>query len=163
MTLRELAEAIPESYRDSPWHWFGQKGYVYELATDRHGRLFIMGFERMGMRGAQPSFAHLLPGDEHHLMTKATELAQLEQPYRGDIVGFDNPFARWIAAANPHDVLELIKAFEDAYAAMDAATKWAAHQRPEHDTVEAAGEHVAGYDALLDAQVRAGRALGILR
>lgn len=60
-------------------------------------------------------------------------------------------------------LLELIKAFEDAYAAMDAATKWAAHQRPEHDTLEAADEHMAGYDALLDAQVRAGRALGILK
>ena len=81
-------------------------------------------FERMGMNGAQPAFAHRPPGSKYHLMTKATELAQLEAPYRDDITGFDNPFARWIAAANPMAVGEILDAYErDEQTMKDVAAK----------------------------------------
>lgn len=57
---------------------------------------------------------------------------------------------------------DLREAAEDAYRVMDAATKWAAHQRPESDAPSALDEHLRGYDALLAGQVRLGQALGIL-
>lgn len=46
-----------------PWQWFErQKGRPY-LATPDRGQLYVMGFERAGMQGAGPVFAHW-PGIE---------------------------------------------------------------------------------------------------
>lgn len=105
--LRALAEAMPEQFRDCGWNWWGYvKGPTY-LATDHHGRLYIMGFRRQGMNGAQPTFAHWPDGEESSRIVDGQDLAVREVPYRDDITGFDNPFARWIAAASPQAVLAL--------------------------------------------------------
>ncbi len=49
-----------------------------------------------------------------------------------------------------------------AYHAMNAACKWAAGETGGIKTLADADRHVAGYDALLDATVKAGQAAGIL-
>lgn len=81
------------------------------LSTVHHGRLFVMGFERQGMSGAQPQFPVARePRDDgwvSHVMTKADEIAVTEVDYRNDIDYIDNPFATWIAAASPQAVLAL--------------------------------------------------------
>jgi hypothetical protein len=105
--LRTLAEAMPEQFRDCDWRWQGYvKGPLY-LATAEHGRLYIMGFKRQGMDGAQPMFAHTPEGAKYHRMELGSKLAVREVDYRDDITGFDNPFATWMAAASPQAVLAL--------------------------------------------------------
>jgi len=53
-------------------------------------------------------------------------------------------------------------ALDDAYAAMDRACRWAAGETAGVQTVEDAARHMKGYDDLLAATVRAGKALGYL-
>lgn len=50
---RMLAEATP-----GPWGWFGYDGPAgnVHLATQHHGRLFVMTFKRSGMHQAAPVF-----------------------------------------------------------------------------------------------------------
>ncbi len=54
-------------------------------------------------------------------------------------------------------------ALRDAYEAMDAACRWAATETGGIKTTEDADRHIKGYDALLDATVRVGKAAGKLR
>ena len=91
-----------------PWRWMGNQHDIY-LATEHSGRLYVMGFKRMGMQTAQPVFR-----GEHH-MVPAADLVQFEvgdgtargfangrsddSVYRYDIKGIDCPDARLIAAA----------------------------------------------------------------
>jgi hypothetical protein len=88
-----------DEHTPGPWKWFGNLSTqeVY-LATARHGRKFVMQFERWGMRGAQPSF-QVRNGAGDGTMKPCKELAVREVPYRGDIVEIDHPDARLIAAA----------------------------------------------------------------
>ncbi len=54
-------------------------------------------------------------------------------------------------------------ALRDAFDAMDAACRWAATQTGGIKTIKDADRHIKGYDALLEATVRAGKAAGMLR
>ena len=49
-----------------------------------------------------------------------------------------------------------------AFHAMDAACKWAAGETGGIKTIADADRHMAGYDALVDATVKAGQAVGLL-
>lgn len=46
-----------------PWHWFERQAGRPYLATPDRGQLYVLGFERKGMQGAGPLFAHW-PGIE---------------------------------------------------------------------------------------------------
>ena len=98
-----------EKATPGPWGWFGYPNCSFYLATQHSGRRYVMGFERMGMRGAQPTFQ--VKGE----MKKGVDLCRFEvarkvigieaakKPgsgvYRKDIVGFDHPDAEFIAHA----------------------------------------------------------------
>jgi hypothetical protein len=71
------------------------------LTTVDRGRVYVMGFERSGMRGAQPTFQVYGADKEagNGVMTPASKLAVREVPYRDDIVDIDNPDAALIVAA----------------------------------------------------------------
>lgn len=106
-----------------PWAWFGNAGSnsVY-LATEKHGRRFVMDFVRWGSRGAQPRFQ---PGKG--VMVPASELLQFEvgdrdvvgvnaakansSVYRLDVRSIDCADARLIAAAP--ELLEALKAVKE--------------------------------------------------
>lgn len=91
-----------------PWAWFGNQHGIY-LATVNRGRQYVMGFERMGMNGAQPTF------QIDHRMRPASELVTFEvgdqiargfkegkadeSVYRLDVSAIDAPDAYLIAAA----------------------------------------------------------------
>lgn len=105
--LVEMAQAIPLDYR-GPWGWYGSLKYDYYLATHHHGRLYVMGFERLGMRGAQPNFAHQREGEKYRVLRPAKDLAVLEASYRDDVAGIGNDLATWIAAASPNAVLDAV-------------------------------------------------------
>lgn len=72
-------------FTPGPWAWFGTAGGCPEiyLATNHSGRRYVMGFQRWGLNGAQPSFQ-----PEGRGMVKAKDLLQFEV---GDqsIVGLD--------------------------------------------------------------------------
>jgi hypothetical protein len=53
-------------------------------------------------------------------------------------------------------------ALAEAFLAMDAACKWIAGETAGIKTIADADRHIAGYDALLDATVKAGQAAGLL-
>lgn len=115
--LRALAEAVPASYR-GPWRWHGYTSGPISLATVRNGIKWVMRFKRLGMNDAQPMFPESWPGEEGWLddpqshrcgrMTPASERTVQEVSYREDVVDIDSPFARWLAAATPQAVLELL-------------------------------------------------------
>lgn len=93
-----------------PWEWFGNVAHhdVY-LSTKDRGRLYIMCFERWGMRNAKPIFRR----DENGLGDRVEEIACFEVDYRQDFVGLQNPEAELIAHA-PTDLQDLITALEAA-------------------------------------------------
>ena len=94
-----------------PWEWFGNaKTHSIYLATRHSGRRYVMGFQRWGMKGAQPMFQPanrgLVPakdllqfevGDRDVVGVNAA--AANESVYRLDIRGVDCADARLIAAA----------------------------------------------------------------
>lgn len=98
-----------EKATPGPWGWFGYPNSSFYLATQHSGRRYVMGFERMGMRGAQPTFQ--VKGE----MKKGVDLCRFEVArnvvgieaakkqgsgvYRKDIVGFDHPDAEFISHA----------------------------------------------------------------
>jgi hypothetical protein len=95
--LDEL-EQLDLAARAAPWGWFGNAGcHEVHLATPDRGRIYVMGFARWGMRGAQPVFQVKRSGIG--LMEPAAGMLQFEVPYRKDIVGIDHPDARLIPAA----------------------------------------------------------------
>lgn len=98
------------------WGWFGNtKHGGYNLATQQRGRWFILGFQRKGMRGAQPTFA--VRRDGWSVLTKADEIARYEvcrdatsaddpRLYRHDVIGFRSPMADLLAAADAETIAE---------------------------------------------------------
>ena len=108
-----------------PWQWFGNWDFreVY-LATVNYGRRYVLGFRRWGMQGAQPVFRSK-PGDGATLQT-ASEVPVSEvcrsatsrddhRVYRGDLVGFRNADAEFIANARQDvdDLLAMIDAVRE--------------------------------------------------
>lgn len=99
-----------------PWRWWGQNDNHSgpTLVTIGRGISTVMGFARLGMQSAQPTWFHRT-GDELHPpdgrswlgghYVAARDVAVQEVDYRNDIVDMDNPDARWLAAASP-DVVE---------------------------------------------------------
>lgn len=99
-------------FTKGPWGWFGSAGNIPEiyLATKHSGRRYVMGFDRWGLNGAQPSFQPNGCG-----MVKAKDLLQFEvgdqsiigldsarkdaSVYRFQIRGIAAPDAHLIAAA----------------------------------------------------------------
>lgn len=93
-----------------PWGWFGnlKSGSPY-LATIHSGRRLVMQFGRLGLQGAQPRFhvggrmidgtelARFEVGDRNVLGLKAAKAD--DSVYRYDMIGFDHPDARMLAAA----------------------------------------------------------------
>ena len=120
-----------------PWQWFGNWDFreVY-LATVNYGRRYVLGFRRWGMQGAQPVFRSK-PGDGATLQT-ASEVPIFEvcrsatsrddqRVYRGDLVGFRNADAEFIASARQDvdDLLARIDAVEAICARHEeGATRW---------------------------------------
>lgn len=113
-----------------PWGWFGNvdTAHLY-LATRRWGRHFVMGFRRLGMQGAQPEFvtgrrwrrnldgsvdfgavgSGIEPAARLARYAVAPDATKRTDPsvYRGDITGFHNPDAEFIAHAR-QDVADLL-------------------------------------------------------
>lgn len=105
-----MSSLLETKTRPGPWRWFGdtRNRNIY-LATQRRGRIFVMSFERWGMRGATPTF------QVNGCMEPASELARFEvgdrsilgheeakkspSVYRMDIASIDHPDARLIEAA----------------------------------------------------------------
>jgi hypothetical protein len=99
-TMADAQDAIKAEQR-GPWRWHGQRSGPIQLTTVGRGLIYVMGFIRHGMRGAQPTF-QTYPDAEHPdngLMTPAADLAVQEVPYRDDIVDIDHPVAAFIVAA----------------------------------------------------------------
>lgn len=97
---------LPRPKIPGPWRWAGYIGGSIEIRTAHSGQLVVMGAQRAGMQGAQPTFQVIDP--EHAegppskwwgLMHRADELAKREVAYRDDIVSIENPEARLIVAA----------------------------------------------------------------
>lgn len=89
--LAEIAEMDEEAVK-GPWQWFGNTdSHDVYLATVDRGRIFIMGFERWGMRDARPIFQE---HDTHNGMQSFQAHAIYERDYRNDFQGIDLPEAR---------------------------------------------------------------------
>lgn len=92
-------------FTPGPWAWFGNTKHDFYLATTHSGRLYVMGFHRKGMSGAQPWFrgpkGHMVPASQMPIfeVCREAENAEDERVYRHDIVGFRSPDAHLIAAA----------------------------------------------------------------
>jgi hypothetical protein len=92
-------------FTPGPWRWFGNTKHDFYLATEHSGRLYVMSFERKGMRGAQPVFrgprGTLVPASEMPIFEVCREAETADDPrvYRKDIVGFRSPDAHLMAAS----------------------------------------------------------------
>lgn len=117
------------THTPGPWAWHGNAGSnsLY-LATTHSGRRYVMGFNRWGMSGAQPTFQPAGRG-----LVPASDLLQFEvgdrsivgvtaakadtSVYRLDVRGIDCADARLIAAAP-----ELLVALQGLLAKVECGT-----------------------------------------
>jgi len=76
-----------------PWYWRGHRRGPIWLAPNTMRLPTVMGFRRLGLWDAQPTF--VVDG----AFTPASELAVREVPYRDDIIDIDHPDARFLASA----------------------------------------------------------------
>lgn len=121
--LRALARTLIEDYGlKGRWRWDGhadgQRPNLH-LATQQHGRTYVMGFARAGMTEGQPLFP-VRPGDSAwSRMRKAAEIPVFEvcrdatsrddpRVYRTDVVNFRSPAAEWLAEVDAETVLALV-------------------------------------------------------
>lgn len=108
-----------EGHTPGPWAWFGnaRNNEVY-LATTHSGRRYVMGFQRWGMKGAQPMFqpadrglvpaSDLLKFEVGDKSVTGVDAAKADESvYRLDISGIACADARLIAAAP--DLLEALE------------------------------------------------------
>jgi hypothetical protein len=104
-------EFRPGKLPPGPWGWFGNggNGQLY-LATQHSGRVYVMSFDRWGMRSAQPVFR--VTDGKYGRLIDAADLLKFEvgdrgvrginaakadpSVYRYDISGIDHPVARAI-------------------------------------------------------------------
>ncbi|OPG13691.1 hypothetical protein [Microbispora sp. GKU 823] len=145
-----------------PWHWIGDtKHQGPMLATKHSGWIYVMGFKRLGMRGAQPAFPVKGP-DGYLLITPCREIedravaakdvAVPRAPYDPDTVrGIDNPVAKWLEHSAQY-AAELLAEVERLRAKLDAPCG-SCHPCTNYadETWRAAGRtppHVAEWDAL---------------
>ena len=111
------------THTPGPWSWFGnaRTNEIY-LATVHSGRRYVMGFQRWGMRGAQPMFQpaerglvaaeKLLKFEVGDQSVTGVDAAKADDGvYRFDIRGIDCADARLIAAA-PELLIALIEMTE---------------------------------------------------
>lgn len=105
-----------------PWRWYvNEHSKSMKLLTDHSGMHYVMGFDRYGMQGAQPTFQvyqkYSGPVNERKSrgMVKASELSRWNQDYRHDDGWIEHPDAQLIAHA-PEDIRYLL----DELAAKDA-------------------------------------------
>ncbi len=101
------------------------------------------------IRARDIDFATLVPGSglsrwSHDRLSDAYRMAGIDR--------------HWLLSV---EFPELRAALVSAFEAMDAACKWAAHETAGVKTVADADRHMAGYDALLDATVKAGQVLNL--
>jgi hypothetical protein len=102
---------VSAGHTPGPWSWFGnaRNNEVY-LATTHSGRHYVMGFQRWGMRGAQPTFQpagrglvraeQLFTFEVGDRSVRGVQQAKADDSvYRLDINGIDCADARLIAAA----------------------------------------------------------------
>lgn len=138
--IRErAAQATP-----GPWGWFGNTDvHTAYLATKRFGRMYVMGFRRWGLQGAQPVFTtgrawkpnpdsgadfaatgYVKDGSQLARYEVAPDATSRRDPrvYRADLTGFKNPDAEFIAHAR-QDVDDLL-ALVDRLQAELAEAHW---------------------------------------
>lgn len=133
----DAIKARTDAATPGPWGWYGNTDVqqMY-LATKRYGRMYVMGFRRWGLQGAQPTFCvdrtwkpDPQSGDDFgHAGTiaPAHELASRivryevapnaasrrdSRVYRADLIGIKNPDAEFIAHAR-QDVDDLLAEVE---------------------------------------------------
>jgi len=91
-----------------PWGWIGDTRGGPILATQHSGQLYVMGFSRCGMQGAQPRFPVKAPSG-WSLMTDAKDLIVPRTDYDPKTFrDIDNPVARFLKDA-PQYIAELLE------------------------------------------------------
>jgi len=115
---REM-ETNMSKHTPGPWDWFESTRGPY-LATPDRGRLYVMGFARLGMQGATPRFSHwdgIEGGAERErmggIMCDGVKLPS------GDL----HPDAKLIKAAP--ELLELLKELIDIEGPQPGHIEWA--------------------------------------
>lgn len=106
-------EQLAAAATPGPWRWGGynHSGGPIHLVSATSCVPVVMGFQRMGMRSAQPFFFDRIPGEHpawHGTFRSARDVAVQEVNYRTDIAALDNADARFIAGVAPDVVLELV-------------------------------------------------------
>jgi hypothetical protein len=104
----DALRALLEKATKGPVAWMGGPHNIY-FATTHSGRIFIMGFKRMGINGAQPVFpvnGRLVPASDmlkfdvgDPSVTGMAAAKADSSVYRYDIRDIDNPEAQLLVAA----------------------------------------------------------------